>query len=367
MLERKKAELLMGRVSKQRYSDDESRWRAVRQRDVDADGEFFFSVATTGVYCYPSCPARRPRRDNVAFHATRAAAERAGFRPCKRCLSHLPPKHERYGEAVARACRMLEDAACEPTLAQLAQAQGMSPHHFQRIFKEIAGITPKQYARAHRAQRMRSQLRSSRTVTEAMYEAGYGSSSRFYEHAQNTLGMGARAYARGGDKQVIRWSLADSWLGRVLVAATESGVCAILLGEDDEMLRADLTARFPNATLQMAEPGSDFSAWVRATLAYIDAPRGRFSLPLDVAGTAFQQRVWDALREVAAGQTTTYAELARRIGQPTAARAVAGACASNPLAVAIPCHRVLRSDGALSGYRWGVARKRALLEREAEA
>jgi AraC family transcriptional regulator of adaptative response/methylated-DNA-[protein]-cysteine methyltransferase len=264
---------------------------------------------------------------------------------------------------------MLEQAiseqAAEPTLAELADAQEMSPHHFQRIFKAATGITPKQYARAHKARQMRSQLRAGKPVTDAIYQAGYGSSSRFYEKAHDVLGMKARSYSKGGDKQLIRWSVAKSTFGLVLVAATRSGVCAILFGENRKGLAADLAERFPNATLQRAESGSDFSEWVTTTLAYIEAPHGRFRLPLDVAGTAFQQRVWDALRDVGAGETTTYADVARRIGQPTAARAVAGACAANPVAVAIPCHRVLRGDGSLSGYRWGPERKQALLDLEA--
>lgn len=349
------------------YPNDKVRWEAVKARDEGATGQFWFSVATTGVYCYPSCAARRPRRKHVAFYDSREAAEQAGFRPCKRCRPDLPPRRVRHAEAVARACRLIEAAEKEPTLEELATAVGLSPHYFHRRFKEIAGVTPKQYAAAHRAQRMQQELRDAHSVTEAIYGAGYSSSSRFYEKSQAMLGMNPSTYAGGGRGETIRWDVAESWLGSVLVGATERGICAILFGEDRHALTADLAARFPRAALEEADADSDFSYWVARTIAFIEAPGCGLDLPLDVAGTAFQQRVWAALRAVPVGETTTYGEVARCIGEPRAARAVAGACAANPLAVAIPCHRVLSSNGSLSGYRWGPDRKQALLDRETSA
>ena len=349
------------------YANDKGRWEAVKARDEGAVGQFWFSVATTGVYCYPSCAARRPRREHVAFYDSREAAEQAGFRPCKRCRPDLPPRRVRHAEAVAQTCRIIEAAEKEPTLEELAAAVGLSLHYFHRRFKEIAGVTPKQYAAAHRAQRVQQELRDGDSVTEAIYGAGYSSSSRFYEKSRALLGMNPSTYAGGGRGEIIRWEVAESWLGSVLVGATARGICAILFGEDRDALTADLATRFPHATLEEADIDSDFSHWVARTIAFIDAPECGLDLPLDVAGTAFQQRVWAALRAVPAGVTTTYGEVARSIGEPRAARAVARACAANPVAVAIPCHRVLSSDGSLSGYRWGTERKQALLDKEASA
>lgn len=347
------------------YNSDDDRWRAVVERDAGAEGCFWFSVATTGVYCYPSCAARRPRRENVAFHATREAAQEAGFRPCKRCRPELPPRRVRHADAVARACALLD--ACDeapPTLEELADEVQMSPYHFHRVFKKHTGITPKQYGAARRAERMRERLADGGSVTDAIYDAGFSSASRFYEKSQEMLGMAPAAYARGGRGETIRWGVATCWLGYVLVAATERGVCAILLGDSRAELSEDLAGRFPRATLEEAAKDSDFTAWVDRTVAFLRDPGGQLDVPLDVAGTAFQQQVWAALREVRAGETASYAEVANRIGKPHAARAVAQACAANPVAVAIPCHRVVRSDGSVSGYRWGEERKRALLRRE---
>jgi len=348
------------------YHDAASRWQAVTARDPRADGHFWFAVATTGVYCYPSCAARTPRRENVAFYDRRETAEQAGFRPCKRCRPELPPERERVAAAIAHACRIIETADPAPTASELARAIGLSPHQLTRHFKELAGVSPKQYAMAHRAERMRAELRNGQAVTRAVYEAGYGSTSRFYERSHALLGMQPASYARGGRGQTIRWEVADSWLGPVLVAATERGVCAILFGPHRRRLAADLAARFPAATLEEAQAGSEFSRWVRSVLAQIESPRAAIELPLDVIGTAFQQRVWQALRQIPAGETTTYGDIARRIGAPRASRAIGTACGANPLAVLIPCHRVLAADGSLGGYRWGEERKRALLDREAE-
>jgi len=348
------------------YSQPEARWRAVLDRDSRADGQFWFSVATTGVYCYPSCPARRPRRTNVAYHDSAAAAERAGFRPCKRCRPDLPPRPARHAQAVSAACRTIETAERSPPLRQLADAAGLSPHHFHRVFKQITGVTPKQYATAHRAERVRQGLSAGKSVTDSIYDAGYASSSRFYASAAGDLGMKPSTFAKGGAGERIRWEVAESAVGPTLVAATERGVCAILFGASRAAVFGELKSRFPCAQLEPAEPNSEFAGWVARAMALIDDPHRAADLPIDVAGTAFQRRVWAVLRQIPPGATTTYSELAKQIGRPKAARAVAGACAANPVAVAIPCHRVLASDGSLSGYRWGKQRKQALLDRESE-
>lgn len=346
------------------YADDESRWCAVRDRDTAADDRFWYAVATTGVYCRPSCAARPARRENVSFYDSRVAAEAAGFRPCRRCRPDLPPRRERLAATMAEACRRIDGAEEEPRLADLAAAAGMSPHHFHRLFREIVGVTPKQYAAARRAGRVGTALRSGESVTAAIYDAGYNASSRFYESAPSRLGMTATAVRRGGQGETIRHAAARGWLGLTLVAATERGVCAILFGDDEADLQAELGRRFPKAALEPAEPGSPYQAWIDRTLAYLEAPSGAPDLPLDVAGTAFQERVWRALREIPEGETRSYADVAAAIGAPKAVRAAANACAANPVAVVIPCHRVLRSDGGIGGYHWGEARKRKLLARE---
>ncbi|MGF6273602.1 AraC family transcriptional regulator of adaptative response/methylated-DNA-[protein]-cysteine methyltransferase [Massilia sp. UYP11] len=345
--------------------DDDARWDAVRRRDAAADGRFFYSVRTTGVYCRPSCPSRAARRANVAFHASSQAAEAAGFRPCLRCTPHLPPLAERQADAVARACRLIEESSDEPDLDTLAQAAGMSRFHFHRVFKAQTGITPKAYAAARRGARVRQELARGASVTDALYGAGYGSSGRFYAASSEVLGMAPSNYRAGGRGETIRFAVAECSLGAILVAATGRGICAILIGDQPEPLVQDLQARFPRAELRGAEQG--FERTVALVIGLVEQPRIGLDLPLDVRGTAFQQRVWQALRAIAPGHTVTYAELAERVGLAGGARAVAGACAANPVAVAIPCHRVVRTGGALSGYRWGIERKRALLEREAKA
>ncbi|WP_246116909.1 bifunctional DNA-binding transcriptional regulator/O6-methylguanine-DNA methyltransferase Ada [Denitrobaculum tricleocarpae] len=349
------------------YRSDDARWTAVLARDEGAEGRFWFSVMTTGVYCRPSCAARQPRRENVAFYDHRADAERAGFRPCKRCRPDLPPRAERHRDLVAAACRSLSDAETPPGLAELAADAGLSPHHFHRIFKAAIGVTPKQYAAARRADRMKRALRSGVSVTEAIYDAGFGGNSRFYEQADARIGMTATTFKKGGEGMSIRYATAHSWLGPVVVAATERGICAILFGENERGLKSDLHARFPGAVFEPAEPGSDFQQWIDDTLAFMKAPEAQFSLPLDIAGTAFQEQVWQALRRIPAGQTASYADVAQAIGKPKSVRAVAQACGANPVAVAIPCHRVVRSDGGLGGYRWGLERKKDLLARERAA
>jgi AraC family transcriptional regulator of adaptative response/methylated-DNA-[protein]-cysteine methyltransferase len=341
---------------------DDARWVAVVARDARQDGDFYYCVETTGVYCRPSCPSRPAKRANVRFCATPAEAEAQGFRPCRRCRPNAPSQQERDAEKVACACRMIEGAEVPPTLAQLARAAELSPHHFHRLFSRIAGVTPKAYAQAHRRARLRGKLMESQTVTEAIYDSGYNSSARFYATAKETLGMTASAYRAGALRETIRFAIGQSSLGAVLVAASAKGVCAISLGDDSEALLRDLQHRFPQATLIGGDEA--FERYVAAAVGMVERPQTPFDLPLDMRGTAFQQRVWAALREIPAGETASYAEIARRIGAPKATRAVAGACAANPVSVAVPCHRVVRSDGALSGYYWGVERKRELLERE---
>lgn len=340
------------------------RWAAVLARDTAADGRFVYSVKTTGVYCRPTCPSRRARPENVAFHDTAAEAERAGFRPCRRCRPDWNSPAGAQAVLVAELCRFIEKAEPAPTLQMLARRAGFSAWHLQRIFKAATGLTPKAYAAAHRAARLRNELANGSSVTEAIYGAGYGSNSRFYAEADRVLGMTASDYRAGGADADIRFAVGQCALGDILVAQSARGVCAILLGDDPETLVRELQDRFPAARLIGGD--ASFERLVARVVGFVEAPQVGLDLPLDVRGTAFQERVWQALRRIPAGKTVSYAELAKRVGAPRAVRAVAGACAANTLAVAIPCHRVVRSDGGLSGYRWGVERKRALLEREAE-
>lgn len=344
------------------FCTDADRWAAVTRRDRSADGAFFYSVRTTGVYCRPSCGARLPRRENVRFHASCEEAERAGFRPCKRCRPKEAALAVRQAAAVEKACRLIETSDAIPSLAALAESAGMSRFHFHRVFKSATGVTPKAYAAAWRAQRLREELPRSSTVTEAIYSAGFNSSGRFYATSSRALGMSPRNFRGGGGGESVRFAVGECSLGSILVAATDKGVCAVQLGDDPEALVKDLQDRFPKARLTGGDRG--FERWVAKVVGLIEAPALGLDLPLDVRGTAFQQRVWRALCKIPPGSTATYSEIARRIGAPKAGRAVASACASNAIAVAIPCHRVVRADGSLSGYRWGIARKRALLERE---
>ena len=345
------------------FADDAARLAAVRTRDPAADGHFLYAVATTGVFCHPSCAARPARRENISFHLTRADAARAGYRPCKRCRPDLPPKSEREAAIVEAACRLMETADERPDLAALAASASLSPHHFHRLFRRIAGVTPRAYASAHRQSRVQTRLSAGAPVTEALYEAGFNASSRFYEAAPAMLGMTPTHYRAGGQGETIRHAFGHSTLGTVLVAATGQGICAILLGDNSEVLLTDLRARFPKAGL--APAGADFTSQLEQVVALVDRPDAKHAaLPLDIRGTAFQRRVWELLRAIPAGSTATYSDIAARLGTPSAVRAVAGACAANPLAVAIPCHRVVAVTGALAGYRWGLERKRALLAKE---
>lgn len=338
------------------------RWVAVQAHDATADGTFFYAVRTTGVYCRPSCAARPARPENVSFHATAEAAEQAGFRPCRRCRPDQPSLATRHAALVTEACRRIEQAEEAPLLEELAAPSGMSPFHFHRVFKAVTGVTPKQYALARRKRRIQDELVRSRSVTEAIFDAGYNASSRFYEQSQHMLGMTPSRYRAGGTDSEILFAIGECSLGAILVAQSRQGICAILLGDDPDALLRDLQDQFPNARLIGGD--AQFEQRVAQVVGFIEAPGLGLALPLDVRGTAFQQRVWQALREIPAGSTASYSEIAERIGAPRAVRAVAQACAANALAVAIPCHRVVRHDGALSGYRWGVERKRALLDRE---
>lgn len=346
---------------------DDKRWAAVVARDASRDGDFVFSVATTGIYCRPGCPARTPKRENVAFHPTIAEAEAAGFRACKRCKPTQPNLGDQHRDKVAEACRQIEAADDEPSLADLALAAGLSPHHFHRIFKSILGVTPKAYALAHRQKRVRSKLSRSKTVTDAIYDSGFNSSGRFYADATDVLGMTPGDFRSGGIDIDIRFAVATCSLGKILVAASAKGVCAIFLGDDREVLIGELRERFPKARLIAGDRA--FEKLAAKVVAFVEAPNTGWDLPLDVRGTAFQHRVWQALRGIPAGETATYAEIAKRIGSPKAVRAVGTACGANPVAIAIPCHRVVRAGGSASGggYRWGIARKQALIAREAKA
>lgn len=341
---------------------DDPRWAAVAARDSRADGQFYYAVKTTGVYCRPSCSARLARPENVRFYASCEEAQASGFRPCKRCKPDRLSLAAQHAALITAACRSIAQSASAPSLAQLAQQAGLSASHFQRTFRDLTGLTPAQYAQAHRSERMRAALRQSNSVTEAIFEAGYGSSSRFYEKSEAVLGMPASAYRAGGVATAIRFAVGQCSLGAILVAQSTRGVCAILLGDDADALVRNLQDRFPHADLVGGD--EKYEQVVALVVGHVEAPGTGLMLPLDIRGTAFQQRVWQALRAIPAGATVSYTEIARRIGAPTAVRAVAGACAANALAVAIPCHRVVRSDGSLSGYRWGIERKRILLDKE---
>lgn len=337
-------------------------WQAVIARDARLDGLFVYGVRTTGIFCRPTCTSRRPSPGNVRFFATASAAEQAGFRACKRCRPAQPPQAS-TSALIERVCQLIAASPeAAPTLAALGAEVGMSPAHLQRSFKQATGITPRQYAQALRLGRFKERVRAGEPIADAAYSAGFGSSSRLYAQANDQLGMTPSAYQRGGAGQVIDYTLADSPFGRLLLAATERGVCAVSLGSADDALVAALQAEFPAAALQRNDAAH--RAWLEAVLANLAGQQPQVPLPLDIQATAFQQRVWAALRQIPYGATRTYAEVASAIGAPAAVRAVAHACASNPVATLIPCHRVVRSDGGLGGYRWGVERKRQLLEAE---
>lgn len=346
------------------YDTEDARWKAVRARDVRADGHFVYGVRSTGVYCQPSSTARLPRRKNVEFFDSAEAAESAGYRPSRRPAGDRSTQANEQAAVVAKICRLIEASDAPLPLQSLATEAGLSPFHFHRLFKAQTGLTPKAYASACRARRLREALSCAETsITEAIYGAGFGSNSRFYETADERLGMRARDFRAGGAGALIRFAVGQCSLGAILVAQSLRGICAILLGDDPACLVRDLQDRFPRAELVGGDVA--FESLVAQVVGFVETPAIGWHLPLDVQATAFQERVWRALREIPPGETVSYAELARRIGSPRAVRAVARACASNPVAVAIPCHRVVRQDGALGGYRWGIDRKRELLRREA--
>ena len=345
-------------------TEADPRWAKVMARDTASDGQFVYSVKSTGVYCRPSCAARLANPANVRFHLTPAAAQTEGFRACKRCKPDLGCEAP-HAAKVAEAARRIAASEETPSLTSLAKRACLSPHHFHRVFKAITGLTPKDYAAAHRGNKVRAELRKSASVTEAIYDAGYNSGSRFYEKSKSLLGMTPTRYRAGGADEEIRFAIAETSLGALLVAASEKGVCAILMGDNPEKLLQDLQDRFTRARLVGGD--AKFEKLVAKVVGLVERPRKDLDLPLDIRGTAFQQRVWKALTAIPAGKTASYAEIARKIGKPSAVRAVAQACAANSLAIAIPCHRVVKTDGGLSGYRWGVARKQELLAREEAA
>jgi AraC family transcriptional regulator of adaptative response/methylated-DNA-[protein]-cysteine methyltransferase len=340
--------------------DEAEKLAAVRARDAAADGRFFYAVLTTGIFCYPSCAARPARAENLRFFDTREAARQAGYRPCQRCRPDLAPRAERRAAAVADACRAIEQGTFNA--AQAGEPAGLGAAAFTRLFRDITGVTPTAYAAGRRQHVAQAALRAGGSVTDAIYEAGFSSSGRFYEAADAMLGMIPSRFKAGGAGEEIHHAFGESALGQVLVATSARGICAILLGDDRAALRDELARRFPNATLRHA--GQDFAARVAEVVALIDFPKAGHTLPLDIRGTAFQRRVWQALQQIPAGTTTNYAQVAAAIGRKGAARAVGAACAANPIAVAVPCHRVLTAAGGLSGYAWGTHRKAALLARE---
>jgi AraC family transcriptional regulator of adaptative response/methylated-DNA-[protein]-cysteine methyltransferase len=349
--------------------DEERYWQAVVERDRAWDGRFVYAVASTRIFCRPSCPARRPRREGVAFFDTPATAERAGFRACRRCRP-AQTEAENPAALVERACRAIETALADdgapPSVGELAARLGVGPTRLRQAFGQVIGVTPRQYAEAARLAGLKARLKEGETVTTALYGAGYGSTSRLYERAPERLGMTPGAYARGGAGTTIRYTIADAGpLGRLMVAATERGLCAISFGDDEVTLTAALAAEYPAAAIERDD--AELGEAVTTLLAHLEGRRPALALPLDVRATAFQRRVWEELRRIPYGETRSYGQVAAALGEPAATRAVAQACAANPTALAIPCHRVVRADGALGGYRWGVARKQALLGRERAA
>jgi AraC family transcriptional regulator of adaptative response/methylated-DNA-[protein]-cysteine methyltransferase len=346
-------------------TEKDPRWARIQARDKSADGQFWYSVATTGVFCRPSCPSRRANPKNVRLHDTLAEARAAGFRPCKRCNPEGQSLDAENAALVAKACKLIEARSEAPSLEELAAAVELSPGYFHRLFKAVTGLTPKGYASAHRSSRVRDKLGEGSSITQAIYDAGFNSNGRVYENSAAILGMTPTKFRTGAADEEIHFAVGQSSLGAILVATSKKGVVSILIGEDPEVLLRTLQDRFPKASLIGAD--RDYEHLIAQVVGLVETPGSNFHLPLDVRGTAFQQRVWQALRKIPAGRTATYSQIARRIGAPKAVRAVAGACAANNIAVAIPCHRVIRNDGALSGYRWGVERKRALLDREARS
>lgn len=345
-------------------SEDDARWQRVLSRSTARDQPFVYAVKTTGIYCLPGCPSKHPKRENVEFFDSPEQAQAAGYRACKRSNCVGQTLSQQRAALVSRACEIIEQAEQLPSLNELAEQLNLSPFHFHRVFKASTGLTPKAYAAAHRARKVRTQLQRGALVTEAMYDAGFNASSRFYEASAGVLGMKPSDYRAGGANTDISFAVAQCSLGAILVAQSQRGVCAILLGDDPEALVYEIQNIFPHANLIGDDPA--FDQLVASVISFVEAPAIGLDLPLDLRGSAFQERVWQALRTIPVGTTASYADIARIIGAPKSYRAVAQACGANTLAVAVPCHRVVRSDGHLSGYRWGIERKRTLLEREAQ-
>jgi AraC family transcriptional regulator of adaptative response/methylated-DNA-[protein]-cysteine methyltransferase len=342
-------------------------WETILQRDASADDRLLYGVTTTGIYCRPSCPSRRPKRDNVAFFSSAEAAERAGFRACQRCK---PNQAKSPNGAVERARDFIDSHISDfgderITLDVLGEAAGLSPYHLQRKFKEKLGLTPSQYMRARKSERLKGELKRGETVSRASYGAGYGSSSRVYDDADSRLGMTPATYRRGGAGARIEYVIAPTSLGTLLVGATDRGICAVTLGDDAKTLEAALEREYPAAMrARVADPDSSLRRWVEDIVAAVDGGTSRVDVPLDVQASAFQWKVWRELQRIPFGETRSYSDIANAIGSPKAVRAVASACANNRVAVVIPCHRVVRQTGSLGGYRWGIERKRQLIEKE---
>ncbi|HSD40513.1 MAG TPA: bifunctional DNA-binding transcriptional regulator/O6-methylguanine-DNA methyltransferase Ada [Burkholderiales bacterium] len=347
--------------------NDEQRWEAVRNRDARCDGQFLYGVLTTGVFCRPSCPSRRPLRKNVRFYATAEEARRDGLRPCLRCRPLAAPGDDPHAARIHAVARYIEAHADEThPLGALAARARLSPFHFQRSFKAVVGVSPKQYLDACRMKRLKTGLRAGERVTGAIYDAGFGSASRVYERADSRLGMTPRQYREGGAGVAISYAVAETPLGLTMMAATDRGLCFVQFGASERELLAQLEREYPRATIAPMDAAArvPFAQWMAALAAHLEGTRPRLDLPLDVRGTAFQMKVWSFLQRIPYGEVRSYAEVAKGIGAPKAVRAVASACAANRIAVAIPCHRVIRGDGGLGGYRWGLARKRALIDAE---
>lgn len=353
------------RIDKIAYITDDARWQAVIERDRNADGQFFYAISTTKIYCYPSCPSRLALRRHTLFFENATRAELAGFRPCKRCKSDQGTPENRDALIITQACRFIENADAIPSLETLAQSQNLSRYHFHRLFKSITGVTPRAYAIAHRADKIRTELTRNTSITDAIYQAGFNANGRFYATSTKVLGMTATNFKNGGNSETIHYSIGTCSFGSIMVAHSEKGICAILIHDDEEPLFDDLQNRFPKATL--IEDSSDFKHWLEQVVHFVESPKKGLELPLDIRGTLFQQRVWQLLQTIPLGTTASYTDIATQLGDPKAVRAVARACAANPIALLVPCHRIVRSNGEISGYRWGVENKRTLIAREAIA
>ncbi len=348
-----------------KFNTDDAKWKAVIDNNSTADDTFYYAVMTTGVYCRPSCSSRLPNRANVEYYTTCKEAEIAGYRACKRCNPSANSKTLEIEQKIIRACRIIEESETHLKLEELAARVDLSPYHFHRLFKKFVGVTPKQYASQHQSQRFQKSLKTSPSITDAIYSAGFGSSGSAYDKSQDHIAMKPKDYRKGAIGITITYGLAQCFLGWVIVAATDRGICAIEFGDDPDLLPGQVQTRFPKAQLKKADIG--FDSLIKEVVDFIKAPEDTFQLPLDIQGTAFQQKVWNVLRQIKPGKTLSYSDVANRIGNPNAVRAVASACASNKIAVVIPCHRVISKGGKLSGYRWGTERKKMLLDSEKQS